>query len=227
MKNIVGFKHGLMLLYQFIEFVVKIHQNTGLVFGHLDFQNLYYVYNKKNLKRMRSPNRVGAPTPKASESASSQPQNFSVSLLFLERNLYNLTIEASDDVKKISQTSLEDQQAFCLTYLNQTKEESKVSSQVGISEAQFEEQKQPRNRFDSEKKLEIRNALYGHDIVIERASLDEKESSSPKAKQTFPLFNSRFDSGVTSLKTFAKTIHQYCNCFKGEEAHYQKVQEHE
>lgn len=98
-----------MLLYQFIELVVKIHQNTGLVFGHLDFQNLYYVYNKKNLKRMRSPNRVGAATPKASESASSQPQNFSVSLLFLERNLYNLTIEASDDVKKISQTSLEDQ----------------------------------------------------------------------------------------------------------------------
>jgi hypothetical protein len=114
-----------------------------------------------------------------------------------------------------------------LTYLNQTKEESKVSSPVEISESRFEEQKQPRNRFDSEKKLEIRNALYGHDIVIERASLDEKESSSPKAKQTFPLFNSRFDSDVTSLKTFAKTIHQYCNSFKGEEAHYQKIQEHE
>jgi hypothetical protein len=43
MGAIIGFKHGLMLLHQFIDFIIRIHQKGNLKFGHLDFQNLYFV----------------------------------------------------------------------------------------------------------------------------------------------------------------------------------------
>ena len=37
MKNVIAFKHGLMLLHQFIDMIIKIHQDPELTFGHLDF----------------------------------------------------------------------------------------------------------------------------------------------------------------------------------------------
>ena len=44
LKNVIGFKCGLMLLHQFLDFMHSIH-NKHLRFGYLDFQNIYFVRN--------------------------------------------------------------------------------------------------------------------------------------------------------------------------------------
>lgn len=55
MKNTIAFKHGLMLLHQLMDMIINIHKDQDLQFGHLDFQNLYFVYNKHSGNKMRSP----------------------------------------------------------------------------------------------------------------------------------------------------------------------------
>lgn len=121
MKNIIAFKHGLMLLHQLIDMIIKIHQDPLLTFGHIDFQNLYYVYNKHKPNQMRSPKK--GQSNQNYEKQRSCPSNFSVSLLFIEKNLYNLTIDDSlqsnnESKKMVSQTSVEDQESFCLNHLD-------------------------------------------------------------------------------------------------------------
>lgn len=40
--RLIAFKHGLMLLYQFIDFVHRIHLK-GRNFGYLDFTNMFFI----------------------------------------------------------------------------------------------------------------------------------------------------------------------------------------
>jgi hypothetical protein len=49
--SIIGFKHGLMLLYQFIQFMVNIHKKEHN-FGYLDFSNIYFAENKDSQKTL-------------------------------------------------------------------------------------------------------------------------------------------------------------------------------
>ena len=51
--KIISFKHGLMLLYQFIEFVTRIHEKE-YKFGHLDFQNIFFIENRNESKQRRA-----------------------------------------------------------------------------------------------------------------------------------------------------------------------------
>ena len=55
LKALIGFKQGLMLLHQFVDFMQRIHQKN-LRFGHLDFENLYFLRNAQ--KRFGSSERV-------------------------------------------------------------------------------------------------------------------------------------------------------------------------
>ena len=45
LSNYIGFKHGLMLLYQFLDFMIRIHKKDHK-FGHFDLSNLYFVENR-------------------------------------------------------------------------------------------------------------------------------------------------------------------------------------
>lgn len=44
LKATIGFKYGLMLLYQFIFFMSEVNKK-GLHFGYLDFSNIYFLKN--------------------------------------------------------------------------------------------------------------------------------------------------------------------------------------
>ena len=44
LKSTIGFKHGILLFYQFIDFMIRIHKK-GMRYGFIDFQNLYFVKN--------------------------------------------------------------------------------------------------------------------------------------------------------------------------------------
>ena len=44
LKTYIGFKQGLMLFHQFVDFMKRIH-GKNLRFGHLDFENLYFIRN--------------------------------------------------------------------------------------------------------------------------------------------------------------------------------------
>jgi len=50
--QIIGFKHGLMLLHQFIDFIIRIHQKDQK-FGYLDFQNIYFVENREQANQIQ------------------------------------------------------------------------------------------------------------------------------------------------------------------------------
>lgn len=45
LSNYIGFKHGLMLLHQFLDFMLRIHKKDHK-FGHFDLSNLYFVENR-------------------------------------------------------------------------------------------------------------------------------------------------------------------------------------
>ena len=40
-------KHGLMMLYQYIEMIMRLHIQ-GMGYGHIDFTNLFMGINSKN-----------------------------------------------------------------------------------------------------------------------------------------------------------------------------------
>ena len=111
LRAIIGFKHGLMLLHQFIDFIIKIHMKENLRFGHLDFQSLYFVQSKNNklvLKKLPSKDDVKLHTPMGSPQSKILDENpnnekkssnqFTVELLFIDRNLTNLTTEDEDNL---------------------------------------------------------------------------------------------------------------------------------
>lgn len=118
LKATIGFKYGLMLLYQFIHFVTEVNKK-GLHFGCLDFSNIYFLKNgldkpQTSRKKSRS-NDLFDPgrSPKSQASTiydgdsfrgGGPSQRFTLNLLFLEKNLMDLTkmedIEPTDDKKK-------------------------------------------------------------------------------------------------------------------------------
>ena len=106
--KILMFKHGLMLLYQFLDFVSKIHLKD-LRFGFLDFSNLYFLENRESQAQPKS----------------SEVKQFSVELLFIDKNLQNLAIEQNNQVANqgylnncVSQSTERDQKAFVQRHID-------------------------------------------------------------------------------------------------------------
>lgn len=114
LRATVGFKYGLMLLYQFIYFVTEVNRR-GLHFGHLDFSNLYFLKNglskpqpgrkrtqaeaakspkssAKSVKSAKSAKSASGSACDASDTfrALSGNQRFTLNLLFLDKNLMDL-----------------------------------------------------------------------------------------------------------------------------------------
>jgi hypothetical protein len=59
LRKSIGFKHGLMLLYQFIHFINEINEK-GYHFGFLNFSSLYFLKNegkKTTAKKSKSKSR--------------------------------------------------------------------------------------------------------------------------------------------------------------------------
>ena len=85
MKSILRFNQGLMLLYQFIDLVINIHEK-GMNFGYLDFQNFYFIQNNHthNASKYKTPDR--------NNTVSKVKNYFSYELLFIEKNLQILTV---------------------------------------------------------------------------------------------------------------------------------------
>ena len=71
-------KHGLMILYQFINMVIKLH-TAGLGFGHIDYGNLFIglEMNKPGQKLKFTSN-------------GEDVTNFTRDLLFMDPNLQNV-----------------------------------------------------------------------------------------------------------------------------------------
>lgn len=74
----IQMKHGLMLLYQFIEMVMNLH-NIGLGFGNLDFQNMFIGLNRNKPNDGLKFNSTG-----------DEIKNFTRDLLFLDPNLQKM-----------------------------------------------------------------------------------------------------------------------------------------
>ena len=88
LKQSIGFKHGLLLFYQFIDFVIRIHKK-GMRYGHLDFQNLYFVRNAQKQMNERNDAKNIRRSLKSSKNERNDEEAgyFSVEFLFIEKNL--------------------------------------------------------------------------------------------------------------------------------------------
>jgi hypothetical protein len=109
---------------------------------------------------------------------------FTVELLFLERNLMNLTLEENKD-RSVSQTTEKEQLQYCNTFLDDAEEEE-------LSEANAHPEFTSRDRLDSNNW----NIFYG-------------DGKSSKNIITNPC-QKQFESDVQSMKIFLHTISQYC-----------------
>ena len=86
LKTSVGFKHGLMLGYQFVQLLIQIHKKQ-MVFGHLDFQNMYFLKNGSSKPQLSS----SETSWKSKKSFKNQIINkFNYDLLFIEKDLHNI-----------------------------------------------------------------------------------------------------------------------------------------
>jgi hypothetical protein len=145
LKATIGFKYGLMLLYQFIHFVTEVNKK-GLRFGHLNFSNIYFLKNgldKPQPKRKKSRSEGLFDTNRSPKSqgtllggdsfrggVTNTSQRFALNLLFLEKNLMDLSKrEASESFvegepfpdykgKSLSQTTQEEQDTFTNRHLD-------------------------------------------------------------------------------------------------------------
>lgn len=115
----IGFKHGLMLLYQFIYFINEIN-DKGFHFGHLNFSNIYFIKNegkKTTAKRTRSRNKGDKGRRDSARSNNSsgadscyssrtfrdaQDTKFTLDLLFIEKDLIGFHFNEKAQSKFIS-----------------------------------------------------------------------------------------------------------------------------
>mgnify|MGYP000152921122 CR=1 FL=1 len=51
--KIIGFKQGLQLIHQFIDFIGRIHESDHM-FGFIDFQNLFFIQNEEDAESINS-----------------------------------------------------------------------------------------------------------------------------------------------------------------------------
>lgn len=158
-----------------------------------------------NLAAGKPPSRMRSPAPVLKKISSVNPyyekstdSHFTVELLFLERNLMNLTIEEElklDD-KFISQTTEQEQQQYCNTFLDDFDEEDFSEAINQMPNPGFKQ----RERIDSENW----NFFYGNTNVSPQ-KIGKQWSTTSVSNH-----HKRFEADIQSLKIFVQTIKQYC-----------------